>query len=122
MSFATLPSVTSLVNEGKLRLVALAEERRYAGLPELPTISETVPGVVATAWVGMFAPAGTPKEIRERVYGIVNEAMKTPEVRDKMIALGMVPVPKGPDDFDKLIAADLKFWNTAVEIAKIEKQ
>lgn len=122
MTFATLPSVMPLVKDGQLRLVALAEPKRYAGLPDLPTISETVPGVVATAWVGFFAPAGTPQDIVERLYRIVNEAMQTEDVRQKMLALGMVPVPKGPADFDRLIAEDLKFWKAAVETAKIEKQ
>ena len=122
MSFATLPSLTALVKDGKLRLVALAEPKRYAGIPGLPTINETVAGVETTSWVGMFAPAGTPKAVLEKLYGAVSEALQTPDVRDKMFALGMVPVPKGPDDFDRLIAEDLKFWQAAVEVAKIEKQ
>ena len=123
MSFATLPSVMPLVKDGQLRLIALAEPKRYAGLPDLPTIGETVPGVETTSWVGMFAPAGTPKEIRERLAKIVSATpCAPPDVRDKMLALGMVPVPIGPDEFDRLIAEDLKFWQAAVEIAKIEKQ
>jgi tripartite-type tricarboxylate transporter receptor subunit TctC len=122
MSFATLPSVMPLVKGGQLRLVALAEPKRYAGLPDLPTISETVAGVETTSWVGMLAPAGTPMDIRERLAKIVAAAMETPDVRDKMLALGMTPVPMGPAAFDRLIADDLKFWRGAVETAKIEKQ
>lgn len=122
MSFATLPSVMPLVKGGQLRLVALAEPKRYAGMPDLPTIGETVAGVETTNWVGFFAPAGTPKEILERLAKIVGDAMRTDEVRDKMLALGMTPVPMGPEAFDRLIAADLKFWKAAVETAKIEKQ
>lgn len=122
MSFATLPSLMALVKDGKLRLIALAESKRYSGMPDLPTIGETVPGVETTAWVGMFAPGGTPKPILEKVSGILREALEMPDIRDKMLALGMVPVPKGPEPFDKLIADELKFWQSAVEIAKIEKQ
>ncbi|HWV53674.1 tripartite tricarboxylate transporter substrate binding protein [Pseudorhodoplanes sp.] len=122
MSFATLPSVMPLVKDGRLRLVALAEPKRYDGMPDLPTISETVPGVVSTAWVGMFAPAGTPKDILERLYKILDDALRMPDVKEKMIALGMVPVPQGPAEFDRVIAEDLKFWRGAVETAKIEKQ
>jgi tripartite-type tricarboxylate transporter receptor subunit TctC len=122
MSFATLPSVMPLVQGGQLRLVALAEPKRYAGLPELPTIGETIPGVETTSWVGFLAPAGTPIEIRERLAKIVDEAMRTDDVRNKMLALGMTPIPAGPDAFDRLIAEDLKFWRGAVETAKIEKQ
>lgn len=122
MSFATLPSLTALVKDGQLRLVALAEPKRYSGLPEVPTINETVAGVETTSWVGMLAPAGTPKDVLEKIAKVVRDALGTPDVRDKMIALGMVPVPKGPDEFDRLIAEDLKFWRSAVEIAKIEKQ
>ena len=122
MSFATLPSLMGLVKDGKLRLIALAERNRYAAMPDLPTIGETVPGVETTAWVGMFAPAGTPKDILEKLSGVLRDALQTPDIRDKMLALGMVPVPKGPDAFDKLIADELKFWQSAVAIAKIEKQ
>lgn len=122
MSFATLPSVMPLVKGGQLRLVALAERKRYPGLPDLPTIGETVPGVETTAWVGFFAPAGTPKDIRERLARIVADALRMDDVREKMLALGMVPVPQGPDEFDRLIAEELKFWKAAVETAKIEKQ
>jgi tripartite-type tricarboxylate transporter receptor subunit TctC len=122
MSFATLPSVMPLVRGGQLRLVAMAEPKRYAGLPDLPTVNETVPGVETTSWVGFLAPAGTPKEIRERLAKIVADAMQTPDIRDKMLALGMTPIPAGPDGFDRVIAEDLKFWRGAVETAKIEKQ
>jgi len=122
LSFATLPSLMALVNAGELRLIALAEKKRYAGLPDLPTINETVAGVETTAWVGMFAPAGTPKEVREKLAAVLREALENPDIRDKMLALGMVPIPKGPDEFDRLIAEELKFWQAAVEIAKIEKQ
>jgi tripartite-type tricarboxylate transporter receptor subunit TctC len=122
MSFATLPSLMALVKDGQLRLIALAEPKRYAAMPDLPTINETVQGVETTAWVGMFAPAGTPKDILERLAAVLREALQMPDIRDKMLALGMVPVPKGPDDFDRLIAEELKFWRAAVEIAKIEKQ
>jgi tripartite-type tricarboxylate transporter receptor subunit TctC len=122
MSFATLPSVMPLVQGGQLRLVALAEPRRYAGLPDLPTVGETVPGVETTSWVGFLAPAGTPMEIRQRLAKIVDDAMRTDDVRNKMLGLGMTPIPAGPEAFDRVIAQDLKFWQDAVEAAKIEKQ
>ncbi len=122
VSFAALPSIMPLVKGGQLRLIALAEPKRYDGLPDLPTINETVPGVETTSWVGMLAAAGTPKDVREKISKVVQDVLRTPDVRDKMLALGMVPVPKGPAEFDRLIAEDLKFWQGAVESAKIEKQ
>jgi tripartite-type tricarboxylate transporter receptor subunit TctC len=122
MSFAALPSLMGLVKDRKLRLVAIVERNRYSGMPDLPTIAETVPGVETTSWVGMFAPAGTPKDILEKLAAVVRDALQMPDVREKMLALGMVPVPKGPEAFDRMIADELKFWQSAVEIAKIEKQ
>ncbi|MGV3633391.1 MAG: Bug family tripartite tricarboxylate transporter substrate binding protein [Pseudorhodoplanes sp.] len=122
MSFAALPSLMGLVKDGKLRLVAIVERNRYSGVPDLPTIAETVPGVETTSWVGMFAPAGTPKDILEKLAAAVRDALQMPDVREKMLALGMVPVPNGPEAFDRMIADELKFWQSAVEIAKIEKQ
>ena len=61
MSFGTLAAVLPFVESGQLKLIAAAEPKRIAEIPNLPTINETVPGVETTTWVGVFAPAGTPK-------------------------------------------------------------
>src|SRR5262249_31957444 len=79
MSYGTLPSVLPYVESGQLKLIALAEPKRISELPDLPAINETVPGVQTTTWVGVFAPAGTPMPIRQRIHDIIADALKKPE-------------------------------------------
>jgi tripartite-type tricarboxylate transporter receptor subunit TctC len=121
MSYGTLAAVLPFVDAGELKLIALAEPKRIAEFPNLPTINETVPGVETTTWVGIFAPPGTPKAIRDRWYQLVSDALKTPEVIERMKALGLKVALQGPDDFDATIANDLGFWKTAIEKTGIEK-
>ena len=100
----------------------MAEPKRIAELPDLPAMNETVPGVETTTWVGVFAPAGTPKPIRERWYELIANALKTPDVLAKMKALGVNPTLEGPDQFDATIGKDLVFWKAAIEKTGIEKR
>lgn len=122
MSYGTLPSVLPYVESGQLRLIAMAEPKRIPELPDLPTINETVPGVQTTTWVGMFAPADTPMPIRKRLYEIVADAVKKPDVAKSMAALGMKPAVQSPEAFDATIAKDLVFWKGAIEKSGIEKR
>jgi tripartite-type tricarboxylate transporter receptor subunit TctC len=122
MSYATLPSVLPYVEGGQLRLIALAEPKRISELPDLPIIGETVPGVETTTWVGVFAPAGTPKEILERLNQAIAHALKMPDVQSKMVNLGMKVVLQSPTEFDNTVSRDLSFWKNAVEKAGIEKR
>ena len=122
MSYGTLPAVLPFVESGELKLIAMAEPKRIAELPDVPAMNETVPGVETTTWVGIFAPAGTPKPIRERWYELIANALKTPDVLAKMKALGVNPTLEGPDQFDATIAKDLVFWKAAIEKTGIEKR
>jgi tripartite-type tricarboxylate transporter receptor subunit TctC len=122
MSYGTLPAVLPFVESGELKLIAMAEPKRIAELPDVPAMNETVPGVETTTWVGIFAPAGTPKPIRERWYELIANALKTPDVMAKMKALGVNPTLEGPDQFDATIAKDLVFWKAAIEKTGIEKR
>ena len=122
MSYGTLPSVLPYVESGQLKLIGLAEPKRISELPELATMGETVPGVETTTWVGVFAPAGAPMNIRERLYQVIADALKTADVQLKMKNLGMKPARQSPDEFDKTILKDLAFWKVAIEKAGIEKR
>lgn len=122
MSYGTLPTVLGQVQGGALKLVALAEPKRFKDFPNLPTVSETVPGVETSTWVGMLAPAQTPQAIIDRLQKIVVDAEKTPDVISRMAALGMTPVTSSPAEFDRLVEKDLKFWSAAIEATQIPKQ
>ncbi len=122
MSYATLASILPSVASGEVKLVAAAEPKRIAELPNLPAINETVPGVETTTWVGVFAPADTPKEIRVRIHQAIAEALKLPEVQAKMTSLGLKPALQTPEEFDATIVRDLAFWKGVIEKAGLEKR
>jgi tripartite-type tricarboxylate transporter receptor subunit TctC len=122
MSYGTLPSVLPFVESGQLKLIAVAEPKRISELPNLPTINETVPGVETTTWVGVLAPAETPKDVRGRLYQAISDALKLPDVQAKMSNLGMKPFLQTPEQFDSTIVKDLGFWKSAIEKAGIEKR
>jgi len=122
MSFGTLPAVFNFVQSGELKIIAFAEPKRVASHPDVPLISDTVPGVETTTWLGFFAPSGTPDDVIAKLNEALTFAISKPEVQEQMIRLGIVPNPSTAAELDALVAADLKFWANAMDIAGIEKQ
>ena len=84
---------------GAVRIVAVAEGKRYGDLPDVPTIAETLPGVIWDAWYGLLAPAGTPKAAIDRLNQATVRALKVPETIAKFRQQGAVPVGSTPEEF-----------------------
>jgi len=122
MSYGTLPTVHTFVESGDLRIIAMAEPKRVASHPDIPTVNETVQGVETSTWLGFFAPAGTPDEIVSKLNEALNYALSQPDVQESMEKLGLVPRPSTPQELDELVAKDLDFWAKAIETAGIPKQ
>jgi tripartite-type tricarboxylate transporter receptor subunit TctC len=104
--FAWVPSLGSmgLLKDGKLVALAVSTPRRIAALPEVPTIAEAgYPGGQFNFWVGMLAPAKTPREVVAKVNAEVNKALKLPEVIDRLAKLGAEPMSMTPAEFDAFI-------------------
>ena len=104
--FAWVPSLGSmgLLKDGKLVALAVSTPRRVAALPEVPTIAEAgYPGGEFNFWVGMLAPAKTPREVIAKVNAEVNKALKLPEVIDRLAKLGAEPMSMTPAEFDAFI-------------------
>jgi tripartite-type tricarboxylate transporter receptor subunit TctC len=107
MSIATILELNSHVKAGKLRPLALMGGSRNPALPDVPTVAEaTVPGFNATSWMGVVAPAGTPKALIERISRDFQEVVNAPDVREKLAGLGAVPVGSDPAKFQALIDSD----------------
>ena len=80
MAFFSLGQSLPHIRSGKLRALAISSEKRSPLLPDLPTVSETVPGFISTNWFGMFAPPGTPPAIANKISAATHEALRTPEI------------------------------------------
>jgi len=108
------------VESGKLRPIAAGGLKREANFPDVPTIIESgFPGLLATQWVGLLVKAGTPADIVKKLNDAVNDALRLPEVKEKLAAQGVATVGGTPDEFKALIAKDIGDWKKAAEIANI---
>ncbi|HEY2628622.1 MAG TPA: tripartite tricarboxylate transporter substrate binding protein [Usitatibacter sp.] len=120
--FDNLPSSAPFIRAGKLRALGMTSTKRDPGFPDVPPISDTVPGYEATAWFGLGMPKNSPREAIEKVNAEVNRALADPEFQKKMAALGGTPIPGTPEDFSKTIAAETEKWSKVVNSsgAKVE--
>ena len=113
--FHQVPAIIGQIREGQVRALGVTTKERVKALPDVPAIAEAgVPGFASSTWYGLFAPAGTPQPIIDRVNGIVVAAIKG-DVGKKMENSGIVPWASTPQEFAKVIDADIKRWREVVE-------
>jgi len=106
-----MPPTVPLIKAGKLRALAVTTKSRSTLMPELPTITEAgLPGFETVAWFGVLAPAGTPPEIVNRLSAEIAKIVKSPEMREKLVAMGAEPVGGTPDEFRAVIDRDIAKW------------
>jgi len=116
LMFETTVGALPHVRSGKVRALAVSTAKRSAAAPELPTVAESgVPGFDATAWIAMFAPAGTPREIVARLNAEINKGLATQEMRDRLIGLGADPVGGTPEEFGATLKGELAKWAKVVK-------
>jgi tripartite-type tricarboxylate transporter receptor subunit TctC len=104
--FNPLPSVIAHTKSGALKILGVASAERLSAYPEIPAIADTVPGFSTAGWFALVAPAGTPKEIIDRLNREINDIIKTPEVRVSMIESGLEPKTMSPAEFEKMMSVD----------------
>jgi tripartite-type tricarboxylate transporter receptor subunit TctC len=121
--FSNMLTGKPLIEAGKLRALAVSGPKRVMALPEVPTVAEAgVPGYSALQWYGLLAPAGTPKEIIDKLQVAVAEALRAPDVRERLAQDGAEPVGGASADFAVLIKADLEKWSTIARAANIQAE
>jgi len=121
--FATMPTIVQQIQSGKVRALAVANPSRSAIMPELPTIAESaLPGFEVTNATGMLAPAGTPREIVARLNQEIIRIVKLPDVRERLIGVGVEPVGNTPEQFGEYIRSEIAKWARVVKSAGIEPQ
>jgi tripartite-type tricarboxylate transporter receptor subunit TctC len=114
-----LPVVQPQANAGTVRVLATSGAARAQAFPDVPTLKEAGYDVVASAWFGLFAPAGTPREIIDRLSEAVAQAAKDPAFKDKLRAQGDEIHVEGPDSFRALQKRELEKWKNVIEKAGI---
>jgi len=121
--FDNLTSSIGHIRGGKLRALAITSATRYPELPDLPTMQEAgVPGYEATAWFGVMAPKGTPREAVMRINGEVNKALAQPDTKEKLLQQGAIAQPWTPEQFGDFIHNEIVKWAKVVKAsgAKVE--
>ncbi len=105
------------IKAGKLRAIGIATKERHKLLPDVPTIAETIPGFEVSPWYGLFAPAGTPKDVVNRLHDELVKVMNSPEIHERMTTLGWDPVTCTPEEFMAQIKSELAIWADVVKKA-----
>lgn len=120
-SFDTMVGPLRGVRAGKLRGLAVSGKNRSLLAPEIPTVTEAgLEGYEFEGWTGVFAPAGTPREIVDRLNGEMAKALSAPEVKDRLIAIGYEPSGQPSDQFAAVVSADLAKMGKIVKTAGIQ--
>ncbi len=121
MMFDSIVTALPQVKSGKVKAIAIASAKRSAMMPDLPTIAESgLPGFDGDTYFGVFAPAGTPREIVQRLSTELQKIVHQKDIADKLLAQGAEPVGTGPEEFARVIkAADAK-WGKVIKDAKVQ--
>jgi tripartite-type tricarboxylate transporter receptor subunit TctC len=117
--FDNLPGALEQVRAGTMRGLGVTSPQRWPGVPDIPTIAETVPGFESVGFYGISAPKGTSPEIIALLNKAVGEALKDPKLAARLAELGGQPMPMTPAEFGKLIAEETEKWRKVVEFAGV---
>jgi tripartite-type tricarboxylate transporter receptor subunit TctC len=120
--FATPVTSIEYIKTGRLRALGVTTRVRSEVLPEVPSISELVPGYEASAFFGVGAPAGTPTEIIERLNQEINAALRHPPIRKRLADLGGSPLEGSARQFGELIADETMKWQRVINSAGIRPE
>ena len=117
--FGNVSDIVSSVRSGEVRLLAVSTPKRMPQFSDVPTVSETVPGFVMTAWNGYFAPTGTPRPVIERLSKALGVICAEPDIKQKMANLSLEATSSTPEGLAAAIQADLPVYRKAAEAAGI---
>ena len=118
--FDVVSETAELHRTGKVRILAVTGSKRDPQVPEVPTLKESGVDLTATAWFGMYGPAGMPAAVRDRLQQAVSEAMKQPALRDRLVGLGYEPVGSTPAELACTQKTDLDRWAAPIKATGIQ--
>jgi tripartite-type tricarboxylate transporter receptor subunit TctC len=117
--FANGSSVVGLIKGGKVKAIAHTGKGRLESLPDIPPVSDTLPGFEAYEWNGVFVPHGTPKPVVQKLNAGINEALRSPEVTARFKQLNVVTRQNTPAEFHSFVEEQMKLWSGVVKEANI---
>ncbi len=118
LAFVTLSAAVSNIQAGKLKPIALAHATRVKAIADVPTFAEAgMPGFEAATWFGLFGPASMPQELRQKIYQDVSKIVATPEMTQRLVAMGGEVNNSSPEEFQAFIDKEAKNWAVAVKIS-----
>jgi tripartite-type tricarboxylate transporter receptor subunit TctC len=120
--FAPISLTIEHIRTGNLRALAVTTARRSEALPDIPTVSEFVPGYEASAWYGIGAPRNTPAEIIDKLNGEINIGLADPKMKSRLADLGATVNPGSASDFGKLLVQETEKWAKVVKAAGIKPE
>ena len=115
VSFVGVPNALQALQSGKLKALAVTSKKRYAELPDVPTMEEAgVPGYEATIWLGILAPPNTPRDIVQKLNASITKILATPDARKLMASAGVDVSTDTPEEFTALLKSELDRWGKVV--------
>jgi tripartite-type tricarboxylate transporter receptor subunit TctC len=117
--FDSLPSGLPHVREGRLRALGITSLKRSPLLPDLPPVSDTIPGFESVTWFGMYGPKGMPADLVNRINAAINQALQDPDVKERLARLGIEPVGGTPQQFAAMTNADRAKWRKIIADRKL---
>jgi tripartite-type tricarboxylate transporter receptor subunit TctC len=121
--FSTIPSVIQHVKAGKLRAIAVTGRQRSSEMPDVPTVIESgLRDFEVTSWFGLFAPAGTPRTVVDRINREAVAALTLPDVKQKMAGHGVESASSTPEALGQLLASEIERWGKVIREAGIKAE
>ena len=121
LMFSTIPAALPAIKGGQVRTIAVTGAKRSKALPDVPTIAESgVPGYDASQWLGVFAPARTPRDAIQKLHAEITRAVLTPAVAETLLARGLEPHPGTPEELGAALASDVRKWGDVIRKANIK--
>jgi tripartite-type tricarboxylate transporter receptor subunit TctC len=118
--FDSVPNSIAYIRAGRLRALGTTTATRLDVLPDIPTVGESVPGYEASAMAGVGAPRNTPADVIEKINREINAGLADPKMKARLADLGGTPIPGSPDDYGRLLAAEIEKWGKVIRAAHIK--
>lgn len=118
----SMPVAIPLMKTNRVRGIAVTTAKRSSVLPDIPTVAETVPGYETAGWYAVFGPKALPKEIAARWNGEINRILQLPDVKERMLGLGVEPAGGTPERLRDIVKREIAKWQNVVKVANIKPE